>query len=187
MQQHAYPVYSQYLFCLYDEPAPVGHIGRGAHYSVFRSLTWHSEKGERLSEAAVHNLAVIWDEDHDIRIISCIEALLIAGLLHHVVFIGERQGGVTIVLDRLSAAYLEGTRRREFEASVTRVINYVVEKSLEDSWYCTFGDMNETILGDSQLGKGTFHRMLIRDETAKVDTYLRNIENLWALGVNRIR
>jgi len=142
---------------------------------------------EGLSEAAVHNLAVIWDEDHDTRIIPCIEALLIAGLLHHVAFIGERKGGVTIVLDSLSATYLEGTRRQEFEASVTRVINHVVEKSLEDSWYFTFGDMNETILGDSRLGEVTFHGMLIQAGTAKVDTYLRNIENLWALGVNRIR
>ncbi len=30
--------YSQFLACLYDQAEPVGDLGRGAHYSVFRSV-----------------------------------------------------------------------------------------------------------------------------------------------------
>lgn len=187
MQVHEFPVYSQYLYCLYDEPGPVGRIGAGTHYSVFRSLTWHSEKGERLSEAADHKFAVIWDEDHDTRIIPCLEALLVAGLLHHIAFVGERKGGVTIVLDSYSAAFLEGAGRKDWEASITREINRVVEKMFEDSWSCNFGDLAETISDDRGGGNATFHGMLIQDGPAKIDTYLRNIDNLWQLGIKRIR
>ncbi len=37
------PPYSNLLSCLYDESEPVGRLGSGAHYSVFRSVEWLKE------------------------------------------------------------------------------------------------------------------------------------------------
>ncbi|WP_257792875.1 hypothetical protein [Azospirillum argentinense] len=31
--------YSHIFSCLYDEPAPIGRLGRSAHHSVFRSCS----------------------------------------------------------------------------------------------------------------------------------------------------
>ena len=32
--------YSKLFSCLYDEAEPVGSLGRGTHYSIFRSVEW---------------------------------------------------------------------------------------------------------------------------------------------------
>jgi hypothetical protein len=41
---------------------------------------------------------VIWDEDHDERVIGVVERMYFAGLLHPVLFVGERKGSLTVVL-----------------------------------------------------------------------------------------
>jgi hypothetical protein len=134
MLQHDTPKYSRHLHCIYDEPAPTGKIGRGTHYSVVQALSWRSSKGEFLKQAAVQNVAIIWDEDHDLRIIFCVEALLMAGLLHVISMIGERKGGVTIVFNSMSAAYMNESQKGEYQEEVTQVINDVVAAEHEDSW-----------------------------------------------------
>ena len=74
--------YSPFFQTLYDEQAPVGHLGRGTHYSVLRAAVFHDELGEILPEnrykgphAKFHDFAVIWDEDHDKRVIEVIEQI----------------------------------------------------------------------------------------------------------------
>ncbi|SNT15400.1 hypothetical protein SAMN05421763_105236 [[Luteovulum] sphaeroides subsp. megalophilum] len=179
MPMHDTPKYSPYLHCIYDEPAPTGHIGRGTHYSVVQALSWRSEKGELRQQAAVQNVAIIWDEDHDERIIPCVEALLMAGLLHAVSMIGERKGGVTIVFNSMSAARLSDNQKRVYREEVTRVINDVVAAKHEDSWSITFGEMTDTPSLRS-TGRDIFHQSLIQDgDVQKIETYVRNINYLW--------
>ena len=85
--------YMQLATTLYDEQQPVGHLGRGTHYSVLRTTTWVSAAGERLDKPHPHDLAVIWDEDHDERVIQVIRRLRKEGLLSPVLFIGEEERG----------------------------------------------------------------------------------------------
>lgn len=178
MLQHDTSKYSPHLHCIYDEPAPTGHIGRGTHYSVVQALSWHSDKGELRKQAAVQNVAIIWDEDHDERIIPCVEALLMAGLLHAVSVIGERKGGVTIVFNSMSAARLSEDRKRAYRQEVTQVINEVVDAKHGDSWAITFGEMTD-VPSLAEDGYEIFHQYLIQDDLHKVDTYIRNINYLW--------
>lgn len=179
MLQYDAPKYSPFLHCIYDEPAPTGHIGRGTHYSVVQALSWRSEKGELCQQASVQNVAVIWDEDHDERIIPCAEALLMAGLLHAVSMIGERKGGVTIVFNTMSAVRLSKDQKRAYQQEVTRVINDVVAAKHEDSWSITFGEMTDTPSSRS-TGRDIFHQSLIQDgDVHKIETYVRNINYLW--------
>lgn len=178
MLQHDAPKYSPFLHCIYDEPDPTGHIGRGTHYSVVQALSWRSEKGELRQQASVQNVAIIWDEDHDERIIPCVEALLMAGLLHSISMIGERKGGVTIVFNSMSAARLSDDQKRAYREEVNQVINDVVAAKHEDSWSITFGEMTEVPSMETS-GQEIFHRYLIQDDVHKVDTYIRNINYLW--------
>ena len=178
MPMHDTPKYSPHLHCIYDEPAPTGHIGRGTHYSVVQALSWRSEKGELRQQASVQNVAIIWDEDHDERIIPCVEALLMTGLLHAVSMIGERKGGVTIVFNSMSAARLSDKQKRAYREEVTRVINDVVDAKHGDSWAITFGEMTD-VPSLAKDGYEIFHQYLIQDDVHKVDTYVRNINYLW--------
>lgn len=182
MLQHDAPKYSPFLHCIYDEPAPTGYIGRGTHYSVVQALCWRSEKGELRQQASVQNVAIIWDEDHDERIIPCIEALHMAGLLYAIAMIGERKGGITIVLKSMCAAYMSKAQMSAYKEEVTRTIDQVVNDEHGDYWNTEFGAFSETP-SMNEPGYSTFHRQLINDDVHKVDTYIRNIDNLWDVDV----
>src|SRR5688572_1906398 len=80
-------VYSKLFACLYDEPAPVGNLGRGTHYSVMRSVEWLDVVRRPLPLPEIHDFAVIWDEDHDSRVIEAVERIYMAGLLSPIQFI----------------------------------------------------------------------------------------------------
>lgn len=178
MHTHDTPKYSAHLHCIYDEAAPMGRIGRGTHYSIVQALSWRSSKGELRKEATSQNIAIIWDEDHDTRVIPCVEALLMAGLLHAISIIGERKGGLTIVFNSMSAAHLSEAQKRAYRDEITKVINEVVQSKYEDYWSITFGEMTETPSLKS-TGQQVFHQLLIHDDLKKVDTYVRNIDHLW--------
>lgn len=64
---------SCFFHTLHDEPGRVGSLGRGTHYSVLRAVIWEPEP-------RFHDFAVIWDEDHDTRIIGVLEQLYVRRL-----------------------------------------------------------------------------------------------------------
>jgi hypothetical protein len=178
MPPHDTPKYSPYFHCLYDEPVAMGSIGRGTHYSVVQALSWHSSKGELRKHATTQNVAIIWDEDHDLRIIPCMERLLRAGLLHAISMIGERKGGVTIVFNTMFAAHMNEGQKHTCREEITKVINDVIATESRDSWSITFGEMTETP-SLKKTGCQTFHQYLIQDSADRIETYIRNINNLW--------
>ena len=61
--------YSPFFSTLHDEDGPVGHLGGGTHYSVLRAVLWEPEP-------AFHDFAVVWDEDHDLRVVWVLEQML---------------------------------------------------------------------------------------------------------------
>ena len=71
---------------LYDEPAPTSDFGGGAHVSVYSAIVFPDGK------ASEHRFAVIWDRDHDTRILDVVERVYRAGILHNFIFFGERKG-----------------------------------------------------------------------------------------------
>ena len=110
--------YSPFFQPLHDETRPVGHFGRGTHYSVLRVPIWHDERLQPLAQGELLDFAIIWDEDHDERVIEPIEEMYFAGLLAPVRFIGERKGTLSVLID--SAAWDEKTRRN-YHAAVSRI------------------------------------------------------------------
>lgn len=90
--------YSDYFKTLHDETGPTGYLGRGTHYSVLRAMTFHDPIGKSLPTGQFIDFAVIWDEDHDVRVIEPIEEIYRRGLLSSFVMFGERKGAFTAAL-----------------------------------------------------------------------------------------
>ena len=171
------PSYSTLFSCLHDEREPIGYVGRGTHYSVFRSVEWLDVERKQLAQPQIHDFAVIWDEDHDERIIDVIERIYMAGFLSPVQFIGERKGGLSIVL---AARYYCGSSDDFRGEEFFRQIETIVSNVNGDSWNLEIGsfDRHDT----SARGHQTELPSIIQDKDEVAFTYLKNIDNLWRLG-----
>jgi len=176
------PDYFGTIGCIHDEQEPIGNLGRGTHYSVFRAPTWHTEGGKLSHTGALHDFAVIWDEDHDERIIKVLEKLYFEGLMHPFLFAGERKGSITMVLSAQFAASKDPAALAGFLQLVTSVIDQVVDAEFQDYWNSTFGVFPDTEDPLPGAIEGDYLRMLINDRADSVATYLNNIHNLWCLG-----
>ena len=169
------PTYSHLFSCLYDESEPIGRLGRGTHYSVFRTAEWFDVARAPLSEAQVHDFAVIWDEDHDTRVIQLIEHIYMAGLLSPVQFIGERKGNLTVIV---AAKFYYDGKKEKLESYVEQLKEIALNPVHGDSWPVEVGMFDRSPGTPHQTEVGP----LIADEEHKVITYLRNIDSLWSLG-----
>jgi hypothetical protein len=170
------PVYSSLFSCLYDEPSPVGHLGRGTHYSVLRSIEWLDVIRSPLAAPQVHDFAVIWDEDHDLRVIKAIEAIYMSGLLSPVQFIGERKGVLTVIV--AARYYFHGAESviADYGESIRKIAANI--SIIGDSWSSDIGSFDRVQLGEHQC----ITHGIINDSDFRILTYLRNIDSLWNLG-----
>jgi len=160
--------YSPFFQTLHDEERPVGHLGRGTHYSVLRCITWHSQSLVPLNKAAFHDFAIIWDEDHDERIISVIESLYFQGLLAPALFVGEKKGSFTLLTED---SFAQKLGQGSFEAYVASV-GETAQPSDEDCW--------PTHIHSFTQPEG----YIINDSKERVALYLNNLRQLWLLGIN---
>lgn len=169
------PIYSTYFSCLHDEPKAYGALGRGTHYSVFRCTEWFDVCRRPTAQAEVHDFAVIWDEDHDTRVIEAVERIYLAGLLSPVQFIGERKGSLTVIVAARFWSYNEA----EFNTYKERVQALI--QPMDDYWPLEIG-----IFDRSGARHTNWHQNdplgIINDQTHKVNVYLSNIDALWNLG-----
>lgn len=164
------------LFCrLYDESAPIGSIGRGCHYSVFRSVEWLDVTRSQLELPEIHDFAVIWDEDPDTRVINVIERIYLAGLLSPIQFVGERKGFFTAIV---AAKFYFWDDEQSTEAYV-RALDDVLRTAVS-------GDVWTTEVGLFDRSPGSSHQTdlkgLIAANEHRSLTYVRNIDSLWGLG-----
>lgn len=166
--------YSPYFSTLHDEISPVGSIGRGTHYSVLSCAEWFDDSRQRVSNAKIHDFAVIWDEDHDIRIMHVIEQLYFEGLLSPVQFIGERKAILTVIV---SAKFYYSETQATINQYIQRVSD-IANGLVFDCWGSEVGSFDRSIGSPQQYdSKG-----IISDDSQRVETYLRNIDLLWNLG-----
>jgi len=170
-----YQRYSTLFSTIYDQQNPVGHLGRGTHYSVFRCAEWLDVTRTPLTTAEIHDFAVIWDEDHDARIFAVIEQMYMEGLLAPVQFIGERKGFLTVIV--AAKFYWWGGD----ESSIQRykdAIERIAQNVQDDPWPSEVGMFDRHPGSDHQNDpKG-----IIAADDRKVMAYLSNIDNLWHIG-----
>lgn len=171
---------SHFFSYLHHEAAPVGNIGRGSHHSVCRTVTWLDETLVHQFHALVHDFAIIWDEDHDERIISVVEGLLMDGLLAPVLFIGERKGTLNVVVDAALFATTSNVNREEY---VDRVEAVCQKHSGDDYWPTEVVALKRA----ADMLEGRLDGGIIQDEDARSLAYLNAINVLWNLGVKPYR
>ncbi|HCF5250240.1 hypothetical protein [Pseudomonas aeruginosa] len=87
------PTYSNFFRTEYDEQNDVGALE--AHYSVL-SVPLFEEPNSRID---LQRIAVIWDSDHDQRVIDILEAAYFQGLLSPVLYIAEHKGAVSVIIN----------------------------------------------------------------------------------------
>lgn len=158
--------YSPFFQTLHDEPGPVGSLGRGSHYSVLRCVVWHDAALKPQKKAAYHDIAIVWDEDHDERVIKLLERLYISGFLASVVFLGERKGMASILVLDSTAESLGPSGM----AMLNKVANDLAQAVENDPWTAETATL-------SSLGN------IIYDNPDKVAQYLQTINMLWNLGL----
>ena len=157
--------YSPFFQTLHDETQPVGHLGRGTHYSVLRVPIWQDQWLNPLPRGSLLDFAVIWDEDHDERVIQVIEDLYFCGLLAPVRFVGERKGSLSVLIDEQTVQAWDHTALKDYREAVNDV-----GQGLEDPWPTTVDAVS-----------GSKHS-IIHASKEDVTLYLRNIHMLWFLG-----
>src|SRR5262249_19038575 len=115
--------YSPFFQTLHDEQAPTGHLGDGTHASILRAIVFRDANLHEISRGEPQwkvpeigwgveaDFAIIWDADHDTRVIKAVEAIYRAGFLSSILMIGERKGTlhaiVTHPLEKQLHRYLE--------------------------------------------------------------------------------
>ncbi|HUP92913.1 MAG TPA: hypothetical protein VM074_11750 [Solimonas sp.] len=155
--------YSQFFRTIYDEPGPVGHLGRGTHYSVLQYPAWVSSAGIAFETPRRHRFAVVWDEDHDERVVSVIEQAFLAGALSGINFVAERKGSLALLVQEEVRIHRRNAIQQVFEGC---------SSPDGDIWPIEMGYVGDT----AALG-------VIHAPNDKVHTYLQNILNLWGLGL----
>jgi hypothetical protein len=160
-------IYSPFFQTLYDEQEPVGYLGRGTHYSILRAIVFHDEYGQPLPqdrykcpEAKYHDFAVLWDEDHDTRIIEALQKIYTRGILPMFSFLGERKAMLTAL------ALSDSQVLRSYAPSILKEI---CSNIYNDCW-------------TSEVGIISQPEAIINAATQDIVLYLKNINMLWKLG-----
>lgn len=100
----------------------------------------------------VHDFAVIWDEDHDERIIEAVERIYMAGLLSPIQFIGERKDVLTAIV--AAKFYFSGSE--EDTETYRRALEKITQE-LDDPWPTEIGSFDRQAAPDNV---GAAHRRL---------------------------
>ena len=171
----AYRNYSPYFGTLYDEPDYHGTLGRGTHHSVFQCAEFHDVELAPVKTAHAHKFCVIWDEDHDTRVIDFAERLYMNGLLAPVQFIGERKGSVSIVL----ASRFRFVRTDGHLESYLKQSSVLAEDVSGDNFGVEIGFFDRAVFGVEPY---RYYSGMINARQEKEEYYLRGIDAVWDLG-----
>jgi len=154
--------YSHFFSVLYDEPGPVGNLGRGTHHSVIRIFSRHPPG--RIT-GNFNDVAIIWDEDHDTRVITAIELMIMKGsFVHDILFIGERKGVLSIIVRDMPPGLLAKMQNR-LDDTANDTAN-----ELEDPWPVSINFLSDT------------DHSIINCCQDRINAYLHGIDALWSLG-----
>lgn len=162
--------YSPLFETIYDEQEPSSELGRGTHYSILRATVEHDEYGEESNESKTLDFAVIWDEDHDDRIISVLEKLHKSGQLSTGIIFGERKGNICFIFNDVEdSEYLDAS-------DIYTELTNTIESDDGDDWIVHIGFMSTY---DDTIG-------IINDDKKMVLSYLQDISKKWNLGLKNI-
>ena len=159
--------YKTFFKTLYDGVTPADYIGKSTHYTITRCVIWHDHMLAPLKKGKYLDFAIIWNDDHNDLLISFIEDLYINGLLSPSIFVGERNGIVTLLTQENSIFTPHGDIT-EYEIAIQNIAN-----KLQDPW------------------STKIFPYLSRDHDIILDGYdcvsfLENLKQQWQLGIKDV-
>jgi hypothetical protein len=175
MQRIPYPLYlaaqRQYshFFCtLYDEQSYTAglNLPRGLHHSILRAVVCLDSTLRYL----FHDFAVLWDEDHDERVIWVAEQLFMQRLLQHVIVLAEAKGHVSVV-PRVSLS-------TKIETHVMESLEQITKAVPNDSF------TSELLTVIPRRHEKTSRSPLIEDN--RTVSYLQGVVGTWTLGTKPV-
>ena len=169
------PTYSTLFQCLYDEEHPITR--RFPPYSVFRAIDSRNVLQEATPRPRVHDFAVIWDDDHDTRIIAVLEEMLMAGALPGVQFIGEHKGTLSVIL---AAATYYVIDVEAYKKWVTKLA-----EASGDFWMVEIGMFDHSPGNLARFHQCDFVEIVGGDDADKA--FLFTIDAAWRLGTKAWR
>ena len=170
------PAYSTLIQCLFDQAHPV--VPHYSHYSVIRAIDSRDVTQKSTPLPRVHDFAVIWDEDHDRRIIPVIEEMLMASLLPGVQFIGEHKGTLTIILAARTYWVID---LEAFKVKVTSLT-----QAAGDFWDVRVG-MFDHSPNNLRIGHQCDFQDILGLAEDATHAYLLAIDGMWNLGTKEWR
>ncbi len=153
------PVYSHFFRTEYDEQRDIGVLE--AHHSVLSVPSLNKE----YSALDIQRIAVIWDDDHDERVIPILEAACFKGLLRNVLFIAEHKGAVSIIMHGNAKSFLWKTRQKKWQDICDEVIE------------------NDEFKIDI-MSKEEYVQTLADSLQPMYENYLNHICDVWSLGAH---
>ncbi|MDD2133223.1 hypothetical protein [Pseudomonas kurunegalensis] len=154
------PKYSDFFRTEHDEQRNVASIA--AHYSVLSIPSFISSTGA----IKIQRVAIIWDADHDERVIDVLEAAYFENLVGPVLFIGEYKGAVSVIVnsDRINKNEIS-----EYEEQWRRICDDAVQ---DDKFRLDVMTTEEYVkTADEKL-------------QPILCTYLKFIKDAWGLEIN---
>lgn len=166
--------YSTVLHCLYDQPVPPTPHFPG--YSIFRGVSSQNVEQKPNDLPLVHDFAVFWDDDHDIRIIQLLEEMLFAGLLPGVQFIGEHKGELNVILAARTFFQIDSKKYGQRLSELSSVTG--------DRWTVRVG-MIDVSPASRQTGHQCDYVNLIGLPHHETDAFLVTLDAMWQLGTKK--
>jgi hypothetical protein len=136
-----------------------------------RNLTWIGKNNETMKKAMAHDFAIIWEKDHDERIIPAILRMYTNNLFGAAMIVGVRRGVLTYLIDNALLQQIDEQQITVFKNALTEQC----QPHTGDKWSVEVASIQDP--RTSQI---------IMDTPEKVRVYLENIHNLWNLGIKPI-
>jgi hypothetical protein len=169
------PQYSTLFQCCYDESRAGPNLNY--HYSIFRAVDSRDIEQKPSALPYVHDFAVIWDDDHDTRIIHVLEEMLMAGMLPGVQFIGEHKGELTVILAARTYWQID-------VAAYKARLHKLTGSSAGDFWIVQLGMYDHSRGNLRSAHQCEFKNILAMDEEEE-HANLFAIDSRWQLGTKR--
>ncbi|WP_152754278.1 hypothetical protein [Burkholderia cepacia] len=167
--------YSTLFQCRYDEPRANPNLPY--HYSVFRAVSAHNVEQLPTALPHVHDFAVLWDDDHDTRIIHVLEEMLMIGMLPGVQFIGEHKGELTVILAARTYWRID---TKKYAARLHKLTGL----SAGDYWTVRIG-MYDHSPGSLRSGHQCDFQNILGMGEEEEHAHLFAIDSQWKLGTKR--
>lgn len=165
--------YSKIFQCLFDQP----EVGvRPLPYTIFRAFDSKDVTQKPTSTPHIHDFCVLWDEDHDERVIHVAESLFSAGLLPGVQFLRESKGTLHIIL--AAKTFFEVKEpQKVYSDHMHQVIPL-----LDDFWHPEVGMYDRSDLGQFNNPHQCEFNGLLGSNPSLTLCKLWNIDHQWDLG-----